>query len=230
MSLENYNPHIQYEKRLIGTAITGKPKRFSATVSLGMILLMALTTQFYWKNWWGLADALPAVKDQIVLNDQWWRIFTATFIHADMSHYLSNMYMLGIFGFFIFGYFGFRAFPFWTVVAATVVNFLSIMTYPGETRLLGASGLVYVLGGFWLCMYFFIQKQYSPLNRSFRVIGTALMVFFPTTFVPTTSYRTHAIGFVIGVLFAILYYYLERKEIRRRDQYKLVAIENEDAI
>ena len=219
-------PTLTYEKRLIGTRITGKPAPFSAFASLFTILLMGVTTQMYWQNWWGLAEFMPAVNKGIFVDDQWWRAFTATFIHADMGHYLSNMYMLGIFSFFIFGYFGVKAFPLWTVAGATAVNVLSIMTYPAETRLLGASGLVYVLGGWWLCMYFIIQRQYSYLNRSFRVIGTALMVFFPTTFVPTTSYRTHAIGFAVGVVTAILYFWIHRKDIRASEQYKTLVFED----
>lgn len=219
-------PTLTYEKRLIGTKITGKPARFSIVVSLGMMLLMALTTQIYWQDWWGLAEYLPAVNKSIFSEFQWWRAFTATFIHADFGHYLSNMYMLGVFSFFIFGYFGVRAFPLWTVAGATLVNVLSVMTYPEDTRLLGASGLVYVLGGWWLCMYFLIQRQYSVLNRTFRVTGTALMVFFPTTFVPTTSYRTHAIGFAVGVIMAFLYYWMYKKEIRSSETFKTVVFEN----
>ena len=219
-------PVPTYEKRLTGTLMTGKPARFSVLASLGMILLMAVTTQMYWQDWWGLAEYMPAVKKHIFEDNQWWRAFTAIFIHGDLGHYISNMYMLGVFSFFIFGHFGWKAYPLWTVVGATIVNVLSIMTYPAETRLLGASGLVYVLGGWWLCMYVLVQRQYSYLNRSFRVIGTALMVFFPTTFVPTTSYRTHAIGFAVGVATAILYYLRHKKEIRAGDKYKTVVFED----
>jgi membrane associated rhomboid family serine protease len=51
----------------------------------------------------------------------------------------------------------------------------------------------------------------------------ALMVFFPTTFETTTSYRTHFIGFVVGIAMALIYFYLQRKKIRDHEAFRLVG-------
>ena len=206
--------------RLVGTLITRKPKATSFSVSAGMILLVVAVTQFYWLDPIGWSDLMPAVQNNVYLEGEWWRLFTAVLIHSDFGHLLSNLYMLGIFSFFIYGYFGFWLYPVVTFLGAAFVNVIAILTYPPDVRLLGASGLVYLLGGFWLSLYFLIQRQYSIPSRSLRVLGLSIMIFFPTTFVPTTSYRTHAIGFAVGVLIALIYFLLNKSKIRSFEVYK----------
>ena len=210
------------EKRLIHTYISGKPDKNSLVVTVMALLFVVFISQVYWMNLFSIAEYLPAVNRKIFEQDQWWRLFTATLIHADMGHLLSNLYMLGIFSFFVYGYFGFTVYPLLSFFAAGIVNALSIHTYPPDVRLLGASGLVYLLGGFWLTMYLFIQRQYTYTHRLVRVLGIALLVFFPTSFKPTTSYRAHFIGFTVGVAFALFYFLTHRHQIRKKETYKQI--------
>ncbi len=217
-------PLIIEERRLVGTLITQKPGKASFAAAAMTFAVMALCTQFYWGNIFGLAEFLPAVQTEVFKNGQWWRIFTATLIHADFGHFLSNMYMLCIFAFFVFGYFGFWVYPVTTFLLAGAVNLIAILTYAPEVRLLGASGLVYLLGGLWLSLYFLIQRQYKIFSRALRVIGIGIMIFGPTTFVPTTSYRTHAIGFFAGVLIGIFYFRKNRDWIRSFETYKIIYV------
>jgi rhomboid protease GluP len=116
------------------------------------------------------------------------------------------------------------AFPLGSFVLAGAVNVFTVALMPAKVHLLGASGLVYLLGGFWLTSYFLIQRQHRTLPRFLRVLGIALMVFFPTTFVPTTSYKAHAIGFVVGGLFAVFYFLLRKTWIRSFEGYKLAMV------
>ncbi len=106
-------------------------------------------------------------------------------------------------------------------ILAGVVNAFAILTYAPDVELIGASGLVYILGGFWLTLYFLIQRQYPVMNRLMRVVGIACMIFLPSTFSPTTSYRTHAIGFIFGIAMALVYFVRYKKEIRSHEVYKL---------
>ena len=210
------------EKRLIQTMITKKPRASSLIVTAGMMLIITLFTQAYWLDWGGYASLMPAINKNIFSLGEVWRAFTAILIHADIGHLLSNLYMLGILSYFVYGYFGFYAYPVWTFLGAGIVNFLSVYTYHPEVRLLGASGLVYLLGGFWLTMYLFIQRQYRFSRRLMRVFGIALMVFFPTSFEPTTSYRTHFIGFVVGVAMGLYFFWKNKEQIREHEGYTIV--------
>lgn len=211
------------EKRLIGTLITGKPDQKSLVVSALVVLFVTLISQVYWLDPWNLSNLMPAMQEAVFSQGQWWRIYTAILIHADMGHLLSNLYMLSILSFFIYGYFGLRVYPLLTFLGAGLVNALAILTYPEHVRLLGASGWVYLLGGFWLTLYFFIQRQYPWSRRLLRAMGIGLMIFFPTSFEPTTSYRTHFIGFVVGILMASLYFFKNRNQIQKHETFKMVG-------
>ncbi len=169
-----------------------------------MILACVLLSEFYWRQD-SFSKLLSATGTQVFEAHQYWRIFTAVFIHADVKHLISNMYMLSILGYFVSGYFGFWVFPVGTTLLAGFVNLISLYTYAPNVNLLGASGLVYLLAGFWFAMYVIIERHRPLSARLLRVIGVALAVLFPTTFEPDVSYRTHFIGFIIGVLFALPY-------------------------
>lgn len=212
------------ERRLVGTMITGKPSASAYIVASVTILIMMIMTLFFWRGPEIWTDLLPAVNSQIFQHKQWWRIFTAMFVHSDLEHLFSNMYMLWIFTFFVFGYFGFSAFPVTSIVLSAVVNLVAVTTYSPNIELIGASGLVYILGGFWLTLYLFIQRQYSIINRFIRVLGIAFMIFWPSTFVATTSYRTHALGFAVGILMGAFYFYKNRTEIRSHEKYQISLV------
>ena len=136
------------------------------------------------------------------------------------------MLLLSVFTFLISGYFGTKLFPMYSIFFAGVVNAIAIYSYPLDVRLLGASGLVYLMGGVWLSLYFFIQRQYSVYSRLLRITGISLMLFFPNTFVPNTSYRTHAIGLVIGIALGTLYFYQNKKSIRSHEVYTYSLVED----
>ncbi len=214
------------EKSLVSTMLTGKPSKNAFIVASVTVVVMGLATLFYWQDtaW---SQLMTAVGRQVFENHQWWRVYTAVFIHADIAHFLSNMYMLWIFSFFVFGYFGYTIYPLTAFVSAGLVNIIAISTYTPDMELLGASGLVYLLGGFWLTLYFLIQRQHQWVSRLLRVTGIGFMIFVPSTFVPSTSYRTHGIGFIAGILTGLIYFFKNKKMIRSREVYKTSIIENE---
>jgi rhomboid protease GluP len=210
------------EKRLAKTLIEQAPHPKSAWVALISILFVTLVTQVYWSHIFAIHEKLPVSSSLVFDQLELWRLFTATLIHANIGHLLSNLYMLGIFSYFIYGYYGSSIFPLLSFFFAGAVNLLTIWSYPPEVRLLGASGWVYLLGGFWLTMYIFIQRKYSFGHRLLRATGMALMVFFPTSFEPTTSYRAHFIGFIFGILLAICYFTSHHKTIRSKEVFEII--------
>lgn len=212
---------LKEERRLVGTMITGRPSTLAFIVAFAIVLWTSFMTVLYWVLPSSAAALMPTVYSQVFAHGQIWRVFTAIFVHADLEHFLSNMYMLWIFSFITVGYFGLKIFPYISLVLAGVVNALTILTYSPTVELIGASGLVYILGGFWLTMYFFIQRQYTITNRLIRVLGISFVIFFPTSFVPTTSYTAHAIGFLAGVIMAGIYFVQNKKNIREREVYKI---------
>ena len=57
-----------------------------------------------------------------------------------------------------------------SLVMAGLTNYVSLLTYPSEVSLIGASGLVYWMAGFWLSMYLVVERSVSPGKRVLRVV------------------------------------------------------------
>ena len=220
MTVDSVEFSLEPEKTLIKTLIMGKPLASAFLMASLNVFIICLGTIFYWMGPDAWTQLLPSVNAEVFQHGQWWRIFTAIFVHADLEHLLSNMLMLWIFIFFVYGYFGARIFYF-AFFLAGLANAFAIATYKPDVELIGASGLVYLLGGLWLVLYFFIQRQYSVLHRFLRVFGIALVLFSPSSFIPSTSYRTHAIGFFMGIVLGVFYFYKNKEKIRSHEKYKI---------
>lgn len=216
-------PQIVPEKRLVATRLSKKPHPKAFYVASAIVFMCGILTIVYWLNLFNLAVDLPANYEAVFKEHQYWRLFTAIFIHVDAGHFFSNIFLLWILSFFVYGYCGFILYPISSFFIAAGANALAVWTYGGNIDLLGASGLVYVLGGFWLCFYFFVQRTYSKGHRLLRVIGIAMVIFLPSGFVSSTSYRTHAFGFLGGVIMALIYFYKNKKNIRSDEVIKYTA-------
>jgi hypothetical protein len=57
-------------------------------------------------------------------------------------HVVSNAVFLAFFTYLIFGYFGFWVFPVLGLAMAALTNYFSLLTYPPDVSVVGASGLV----------------------------------------------------------------------------------------
>lgn len=71
-------------------------------------------------------------------------------------------------------------------------------------RLVGASGMIYGMAALWLVLYIYHDTDRSMKMRIFRAAGFTLIVLFPETYNPSTSYMAHAAGFTLGIISALL--------------------------
>ena len=74
--------------------------------------------------------------------------------------------------------------------------------------------VVYLMAGFWIMLYICLERRYSLAMRCIRAIGFSLIVLIPTGYNQSTSYRTHAIGFGVGVVAAIVYFLARKARFR----------------
>jgi len=199
------------------TWLSGKPAEGSALVAAASLLAMAGFSLLFWSDDSGFAAQLPANREMILRQGQLWRLFTSIFVHANLKHLLSNAIGIAVLAYLIYGYYGARIYPLLTVFAGALVTFLSIMTYPPEVRLLGASGVVYLMASFWLTMYVCIERRFSVSRRFLRAGGLVLIALIPTEYTPGTSHRTHLIGFTVGVIAALLYFFFHKNRFRRSE-------------
>lgn len=195
------------------TWLTRKPGARATCVALGSAAVLGLGSLWYWT---GRADWIPASGRLVFGDGQYWRLWTTLFAHADLFHLLGNSMLFIFLGYFLNGYFGAYAFPLMAFVFGGLTNALSILTYPPDLTLIGASGVVSWMGGAWLTLYALLNQQKSIGQRALRAGGVALAVFAPAeTFDPQISYRTHVIGFVLGVAWASVYFLRRRRDFAR---------------
>ena len=207
--------------RVRETLLSRKPRDWSleiAALFLSMIMGISLLA---WRNGAALLRTLAATSEGVLKQREYWRLLTAIAVHGDVMHVLSNAILLTFFTYLLFGYFGFWVFPVMSLAMAGLTNYISLLTYPSEVSLIGASGLVYWMAGFWLSMYLLVERSMGPGKRVLRVVCLALLVLLPSTFQANVSYRTHAIGLGLGVVSALVYFQLNRESIRAAEVVEL---------
>ncbi len=188
------------------TWLSREPQDNSGLVAVLATLAVLLVSVMCWRDP-RLFTLLAADSIKVFKEHEYWRVFSALFVHADMRHFLANAVLFSIFGYLLYGYFGFWVFPVGSFVLGTLVNYLSLSTYlPGEVGLVGASGMVYLMASFWLTMYLLLERRYPPGTRLIRALGVGLVVLMPGAFDHAISYRTHLIGAVVGLLGALVFF------------------------
>jgi rhomboid protease GluP len=183
--------------------------------SLMASLALILGCFVFWSDHLGVAAWISANPQQIFEQHQYWRLWTTLFAHADMHHLLSNTFLFFILGALLCGYFGALVFPFVAVAFGGVINWFVLGMMPPDQQLIGMSGVVYWMGGFWLTLYLLLDSRRSWSERSLRSIGVGLAIFMPTeAFSPQISYASHGIGFLFGVLFGLVYFMIRKSDFR----------------
>jgi len=206
------------EKVIKETYLTRKPAPRSPWVALGSVAVLLLASLVYWSDAFGIASLLPASRESVYFRGEYWRLVTSILIHADFQHFLANGVVLGVLAFLLYGYYGASVYPGLTIVLGALVTGLSIQSYPAQTSLVGASGVVYLMAGFWLALYLMLERRMSLGKRLVRAIGFGVIVLVPTVFEPAVSYRTHLIGFLVGTGFAIVYFTKHKQRLRAAER------------
>ncbi len=190
-------------------------RKSEPSLAFPIVLLTLLVCYWFSYIFWthSFGEYLAANPQKVFIEDEYWRLFTSTLIHGDFEHFISNTFMLGIMGYFVTYHYGAWVFPLLGFFSGAFINLIVLLTYPPEVSLVGASGVVYWLWGFWLFLYIKIQRHIPLLRRFMKITVVGLFVLLPTEFKSQTSYLAHAIGLLIGVLCGAVYFYLNSKRI-----------------
>ena len=199
---------------VVETLLSRKPRKGAVAAVAWTLGVLLVVSSLYW---WGpreLADALPASGETVFVRGETWRLFTAMGAHADGIHLLSNTVFLSCFIYFSYGAFGPTLFP-WTAVPVAALSLaVTLEGYAPNIRIVGASGLLYLLAGTWLTLYVLVERRLTIPKRLLRAVGVFLVVLVPTSIEPEVSYRAHGIGFFFGICLALAYFLARRETIR----------------
>ena len=156
--------------------------------ALLMLVFFVLLSALYWRE--GRGD--------------WLWVSGALFTHSDLGHLLANAPLFLIFGWFLRAFFGLALFPGVALGIGVASNLVTIATYEPTVRLVGASGMLYGMVALWLVLYIRFDTDQRVLHRWARALAFSLVILFPTTFQPTTSYLAHGVGFGFGLLVGLI--------------------------
>lgn len=221
------DPRPPLEHKLTGTLLSRKPTHNSSTIALSAAAAVTFVTLLGWYVP-SIGERLPVSGEFFFQHHEWWRPWTACFAHADVGHLLSNMVLFVIFGRFLNGHFGSWLFPFWAFVLGGVANLAVLPSYPPEVTVLGASGVVNVLGGIWLSLFFLISRQYRMPGRILRTLGVAILLFAPQEFRPEVAERVHASGLFCGLIFGAAWFLVFKNRIRSYEVWEVIPPDDPD--
>lgn len=217
-----------HEYRLVENFLSKKRFSHNGVVTAFMLALCILASRYYWQ-FDGL-ESRPLAANYLLVFEmgEYWRLFSTLFVHGDFAHLLSNSLMFSLMGFFVHRHYGPWVFPILCLFMGGLVNAFVLQTMRAETYLVGISGVVYYLWGFWLTLYICIQRHIGLNRRLMKVVAISLMILVPSSYDPQVSYLSHGVGLVFGILTGLSYFFLRKSFIRSFEKWEPVEPWDDD--
>ena len=156
---------------------------------------------------------LGAMQGYAVADGDYWRLFTAAFLHAGILHIAFNMYALYLFGPYVERALGTTRFVIAYVTMAVASSvFVYWLTDP-QVATIGASGAVFGLFGLTLVLLIRTRQDVRGLLVLLAINGFISLQ-------ANISWQGHLGGFVTGVLLGLALAYAPRD---RRSAFQLAA-------
>ena len=167
---------------------------------------VVLVCVFYWLNSARIDLRTPGILDTTALaHGQWWRLFTAMWLHADLAHLAGNstfgLLLLGL----AMGRYGTGVALLSAYVAGAGGNVFGWLLSSGAHYGLGASGMVMGCLGLLAVQSVFIWRKTPHAERLFFAgLFAGLMLFVLLGLEPGTDMVAHFGGFSCGLLFGVV--------------------------
>lgn len=171
----------------------------------GSLAWVLLTGVFYWLNWQVGLHPAGVMDGAAVAHGQWWRLFTAIWLHADLAHLAANaalgLILLGL----AMGHYGTGAGLLAAYLAGAGGNLLAGAVSLQTHRSLGASGMVMGSLGLLTVHSFSLWRQ-TPQAWKLVVSGICggIMLFVLLALTPGTDVVAHLGGFAAGLVLGAL--------------------------
>ncbi|MGE7916554.1 rhomboid family intramembrane serine protease [Lysinibacillus xylanilyticus] len=143
-----------------------------------------------------------------VENGEWWRIFSAMFLHANFSHVFFNMFSLFLFGPELEKIAGKARFITIYLLSGIVGNMATYLFSDSSYASLGASGAIFgIFGAFGALVYY--TRRTMPMLR--KLILPIIIISVIMTFLqPDVNVYAHLGGLVTGFLLGLIYLHPKR--------------------
>jgi rhomboid protease GluP len=195
---------------LTRTLLSQKPKARSFLLGLASYVVLLLV--FFMNQRW-----LSANGDIVYTQGEYWRAFTTTLMHADVMHLGSNTMFFLIFSVLLNNYFGLFVFPFLSLIVGGIINLIAFKVYDPQIYLVGISGVIYFMASFWMVMFITLERQMKLGRRILIALAVSLILLWPEALHVKVSYLAHALGVAFGIPVALLYFFLQKSNLRSHE-------------
>lgn len=171
----------------------------------GALAWALLACLFFWLNTRTDLHSAGVMDGTAVAHGQWWRLFTAMWLHADLAHLAANatlgLPLLGL----TMGRYGTGAGLLAAYLAGAGGNVVAGLLSLQTRRSLGASGMVMGCLGLLAVQSFSLWRQ-TPHAPKFILSGICggVMLFVLLALTPGTDVMAHLGGFVSGLVLGAL--------------------------
>jgi membrane associated rhomboid family serine protease len=174
-----------------------------------------------------LVDLGALVPAYVAVKDEYWRLFTAMFLHGGLLHIAFNMYALYLGGSFLEALAGKGKYLAIYLVAGVAGNVAVYLLASPFSVTIGASTAIF--GVFGALFVYSIHNRDSAAGRALRSMGTVILINLAITFlIPGISWQGHIGGLVGGILAVEALTWFGRRDLRApwgaRDAALLAAV------
>lgn len=157
------------------------------------------------------------LKSKAVMAGEWWRVFSAVMLHADLSHLFANIAT----GCILFGLAMGRFGAGWGLLASFLAgaagNLLGLLVHDKPYEGLGASGMVMgALGMITVSGVVTLRAHTLAFRHWFRRILAGILLFVFLGLNPASDVAAHLGGFVAGIAFGTLFAFLPDRFLQNR--------------
>lgn len=144
-----------------------------------------------------------------IMEGEYWRLITPTFMHSGFSHMLFNSFSLLLFGPPLERMLGKGKFIFVYLFSGLAANIATLYLEPLTYTHVGSSGAIFGLFGYYLSMIMFRKNMLSRQNS--QVILTLLVISLIMTFLDSNiNVTAHLFGLLGGYLLGAVPYFNKR--------------------
>ncbi|MBW3605262.1 MAG: rhomboid family intramembrane serine protease [Actinobacteria bacterium] len=196
-------PQCHQELAEDGGTDRGQTHRLQASAPLTFGLLLAYGVVYLVGELTGGTPSLVIIEgaqiNDAVMAGQWWRVLTATMLHAGITHLLFNGYALYVLGPQLERSVGSAAFAALYAAAGLAGGVAFLFTAPGEVAV-GASGAIFGLFGAWFGASW--ARRDTPQGRAgLSQFGLLLLINLALPlFIPGIAWQAHLGGLLVGLV------------------------------
>ena len=189
--------------RSLDLSASGASKIPSAVASLILVVIFALQIQFP-----EMKESGINARNALLQNGEWWRIVTATTLHANIGHLSGNLLGLAFFSYLCGRYFGNGLSWSFIVVGAALANATTaVLSNNPDYASLGASTAVFcslgLLSGFPLGRFFRDRRSIQSRDWLVPFAGGCILFAWMGGGEFPTDVAAHLWSFLYGTLIAI---------------------------